>query len=178
MIKMEGDMLRVLYTGFKGKNNSSYQLLAKISGQKLFLTNSFDGLKKDIMNVTEQYDMVVMFGLDARLKDTVRIENVAEWENERVNTKLDCDEIHTNMMACGIPCVVSNVPTGYLCNAAYFHMLKKCSGKVVFIHIPSRKNMSESTMCKILECLEKIVGTVNKYEDMGLPYELIKFSKA
>lgn len=153
---MEGDVLRVLYTGFKGKNNSSYQLLDKISGQKLFLTNSFDGLKKDIMNVAEEYDLVVMFGLDTRLKDAVRIEKVAEWENEKIITQLDCDEIHTNMVACGISCVVSNIPTRYLCNAAYFYMLKKCSRKVVFIHIPPLKNMSESMVCKILECLEKI----------------------
>ena len=153
---MEGDVLRVLYTGFKGKNNSSYQLLAKISGQKLFLTNSFDGLKKDIMNVTEEYDLVVMFGLDKKLRDAVRIEKVAEWESERKITKLDCDAICKSMVACGAPCDVSNIPTRYLCNAAYFHMLQKFSGKVVFIHVPSLKNMSESMVCKILECLEKI----------------------
>ena len=153
---MEGDMLRVLYTGFKGKNNSSYQLLAKISGQKLFLTNSFDGLKKDIMNVTEQYDLIVMFGLDTSLKDAVRIENIAAWESEKIITKLDCDAICKSMVACGIACVVSNIPTRYLCNAAYFYMLQKFSGKVVFIHIPSLKNMSESMVCKILECIERI----------------------
>ena len=61
-MEMEGNLMRVLYTGFKGKNNSSYQLLSKISGERIFLTNSFDGLKKDIMNVTDQYDLVVMFG--------------------------------------------------------------------------------------------------------------------
>lgn len=149
-------MLRILYTGFKGKNNSSYQLLAKIPGQKLFLTNSFDGLKKDIMNVTEQYGLVVMFGLDTRLKDTVRIEKVAEWENERIITQVDCDAICKSMVTSGIPCVVSNIPTRYLCNAAYFHMLQKFSGKVVFVHVPSLKNMSGSMVCKILECLEKI----------------------
>lgn len=153
---MEGDVLRVLYTGFKGKNNSSYQLLAKISGQKLFLTNSFDGLKKNIMDVTEEYDMIVMFGLDTSLKDAVRIEYVAEWQSERIITKLDCDAICKSMVAYGIPYVVSNIPTRYLCNAAYFHMLQKFAGKVVFIHIPSLKNMSESMMCKILECLEMI----------------------
>ena len=63
-MEMEGNLMRVLYTGFKGKNNSSYQLLSKISGERIFLTNSFDGLKKDIMNVTDQYDLVVMFGLE------------------------------------------------------------------------------------------------------------------
>lgn len=50
-MEMEGNLMRVLYTGFKGKNNSSYQLVSNISGEKLFLTNSFEGLKKDIVNV-------------------------------------------------------------------------------------------------------------------------------
>ena len=121
--------MKVLYTGFKGKNNSSYQLLSKISGQKLFLTNSFKGLEKDIMSVTDQFDLVVMIGLDTSLKDVVRIENVAECESERIITKLDCDAICKSMVACGIPCVVSNIPTRYLCNAAYFHMLQKFSEK-------------------------------------------------
>ena len=35
--------MKVLYTGFKGKNNSSCQLLSKITGEKVYLTNSFDG---------------------------------------------------------------------------------------------------------------------------------------
>ena len=153
---MEGDMLRVLYTGFKGKNNSSYQLLAKISGQKLFLTNSFDGLKKDIMNITEQYDLIVMFGLDTSLKDAVRIENVAEWQSEKIITKLDCDTICKSMVACGIPCDVSNIPTRYMCNAAYLKKLQKFSGKVVFIHVQSLKNMSQSLEFKILENLKTI----------------------
>ena len=64
---MADDLMRVLYTGFKGKSNSSYQLLSKISREKLFLTNSFEGLKKDIMNVKDQFDLVIMFGLDTSL---------------------------------------------------------------------------------------------------------------
>lgn len=109
--------MKVLYTGFKGKNNSSYQLLSKISGHKLFLTNSFKGLEKDIMNVTDKFDLVVMFGLDTSLKETVRTENV-----------------------------VSEIPTQYLCNTAYFNALHKFEGKAMFIHIPSLKNMSEDMM--------------------------------
>lgn len=41
---MEGEILGILYTGFKEKSNSSYQLLSKVSGEKIFLTNSFEGL--------------------------------------------------------------------------------------------------------------------------------------
>ena len=83
-MEMEGNLMRVLYTGFKGKNNSSYQLVSNISGEKLFLTNSFEGLKKDIVNVKDSYDLVVMFGLDTSLKDAVRIERVAELEGVEI----------------------------------------------------------------------------------------------
>ncbi len=53
-------------------------------------------------------------------------------------------------------CVVSKIPTKYLCNAAYFHMLQRVSGKAVFIHIPSLKNMSEGMMEEIVKCMEEI----------------------
>lgn len=146
--------MRVLYTAFKGKNNSSYKLLSEITGEKLFLTNSFEGLKKDIMNVKDLYDLVVMFGLDTSLKDTVRIERVAELEGTQRATKIDCDQIYGYLTANGVRCAVSNIPTRYLCNAAYFHMLQKASGKAVFIHIPPLKNMSDDMMDRIMKCME------------------------
>lgn len=71
-------MLRILYTGFKGKNNVSYQLLSEISGQKLLLTNSFVGLAKDIMSIKDSYDFVIMLGLDTSLMEMVRIEYVTK----------------------------------------------------------------------------------------------------
>jgi len=52
-------------------------------------------------------------------------------------------------MASGIKCVVSELPTQYLCNAAYFNVLHKFDGKAVFIHIPSLKNMSENMTDRI-----------------------------
>ncbi len=148
--------MRVLYTGFKGKNNSSYRLLSKISGQKLFLTNSFEGLKKDILSITDWYDLVIMFGLDTSLEDMVRIERVAELDGMIETTLVDCDTICRRLVASGIPCAVSEIPTKYLCNAAYYHMLQKVSGKTVFIHIPSLKNMSEGMMEKIVKCMEEL----------------------
>lgn len=153
---MEGDLVRTLYTGFKGKNNSSYQLLSSICGEKLFLTNSFEGLKRDIMDVTDEYDLVIMFGLDTNLKDMVRIERVSEYKNVKAVSKMDCDAICKFINERGIECIVSDIPTKYLCNAAYWHMLRKVDGRAMFIHIPSMKNMSEGMMDKMLKCLEEV----------------------
>lgn len=153
-------MLRVLYAGFKGKNNSSYQLVSKISGPKLFLTNSFDGLKKDILSITDRYDLVIMLGLDTSLKDMVRLESVAALESMIETTGIDCDAICRRLVASGIHCAVSEIPTKYLCNAAYYHMLQKVSGKAVFIHIPSLKNMSEGMVEKVVKCMEELEDSV------------------
>ncbi len=71
--------MKILYTGFKGKNNSSYQLIQSIQGNKLLLTNSFEGLRRDIENIDLFYDLAIMFGLDKTLKNRVRIECVAEY---------------------------------------------------------------------------------------------------
>jgi len=154
---MQGDKVKVLYTGFKGKYNSSYQLLSKASGETLALTNSFDGLKRDIMNITDSYDLVVMFGLDTSLKDKVRMEAVAELDGLKEMTKIDCNTIVRHMEENNIPCIVSETPTKYLCNAAYYHMLQKVEEKAVFIHIPSLKNMSGYMMENIVSCIEEYV---------------------
>ena len=150
---MQGEKMRILYTGFKGKYNSSYQVLSRCSGETLALTNSFDGLKRDIMNITDTYDLVIMFGLDTKLRDVVRIEAVAEYDGIKKMTKIDCNTICRHMKETNIPCVVSETPTKYLCNAAYYHMLQKTDEKAVFVHIPSLKNMSEDMMERIVNCM-------------------------
>lgn len=59
--------MNILYVAFKGKNNASYQLLSNLNGDKLLLTNSHDGLKRDIDMKSEQYDLIFMFGIDKTL---------------------------------------------------------------------------------------------------------------
>ena len=53
--------MNILFTAFKGKNNSSAILLEKITGDKLYLTNSYVGLAKEINHLEQIYD-VVWFG--------------------------------------------------------------------------------------------------------------------
>lgn len=70
--------MNILFTAFKGKNNASAVLLDMISGYKLYLTNSYVGLEKEILNLEKTYDIVLMFGLDKNLNNEIRIENIAE----------------------------------------------------------------------------------------------------
>lgn len=53
-----------LFVGFKGKNNASSILLKSISENSYFLTNSFEGLKRDIESLSHSFDCVILFGID------------------------------------------------------------------------------------------------------------------
>ena len=70
--------MNILFTAFKVKNNASAVLIDMISGDKLYLTNSYVGLEKEILNLEKTYDIVLMFGLDKNLNNEIRIENIAE----------------------------------------------------------------------------------------------------
>ena len=129
-------MADVLYTAFKGKHNSSCCLIEKVSGEKLFLTNSFSGLKRDIDRIEKEYSAVYMFGLDKRLKDSVRVEPCAEKDGETVYTEINTAEIIDKLKKEGLKCKLAANPTHYLCNEAYYYMLKRFSGRALFIHIP------------------------------------------
>lgn len=133
-------MEKVLYIGFKGKNNSSSILVNSLSSQGCLLTNSFAGLKKDIDNLSGDYDEVYLFGVDKTLTDSFRIEQCADRENIRLTTVLDLKVISERLSAAGIKSTLSDNPTHFLCNEAYWYLLEKYRGRAVLIHIPTIKN--------------------------------------
>ena len=147
--------MNILFTAFRGKNNSSSALLAQINGNKLLLTNSFAGLKNDIENIDEVYDFVLMFGLDKTLKNEVRIEKIAKYEGNGIVTRIDLALVSDAFDKENVKNSISSKPTQYLCNAAYYHMLRKTDGKAVFIHIPTLKNMNESFCNCLIKTIQK-----------------------
>ena len=141
-------MSRKLYIGFKGKNNTSCILVQSISKNHYLLTNSFGGLKKDIELLGDSYDCIIMFGIDKNLRNSVRIEKVAEKESIKFSV-LDLEEIAGRLNANGITNYICDKPTHYLCNEAYWFILHKFKGKAVLIHIPSIKNIDDIFIEKI-----------------------------
>ena len=142
-----------LYIGFKGKNNASCALVNHLSEHPFLLTNSFDGVKRDIECLPDYYDSVLMFGVDKNLKNTVRIERVAEREGIRLYSDLDLRHISKCLDAAGVANSISDTPTKYLCNEAYWFSLQKYKGKAVLIHIPTTKNISVDFLEKVKEAL-------------------------
>ena len=133
-------MKRTLLVGFKGKNNTSRILVEQLSSEYLLLTNSFAGLKKDIDTISMDYDQVILFGVDKELSLSVRIERVATKDKRKAMSKLDLEKIASALGEAGIQSVISEEPTAYLCNEAYWHILEKFSGRAILIHVPTIKH--------------------------------------
>lgn len=129
-------MNKVLLTAFYGKYNSSNMLVNIIDENidKLILTNSFIKLEQQLNSTSlEEYDLILMFGINKFLKDEIRLEQTAKLD-DTLNTYID---INSMSKLCNkyIKTSINNVPTKYLCNSAYYHALKK-NKYTLFIHIP------------------------------------------
>ena len=147
--------MSVLFVGFKGKNNASFKLVSMLNGDKLFLTNSFDGLARDIQGLASEYSAVFMFGIDKNLTDSVRIERRAEQNGCFLTSNLLLKDIAENLRVNGVKSSTSNRPTSYLCNDAYYRMLERVNGNAVFIHIPTLKHISDELITGIIKSVEE-----------------------
>ncbi len=145
--------MKTLFTAFKGIHNTSFQLVDQLGANYVLLTNSFQGIEKDISFIDSDDSIVYMFGVDKTLVDKIRIETCANYNEEMVYTKFDIRTLENRFRSGNIFYTVSDKPTHYLCNAAYYHMLKK-NPNTVFIHIPSLKGMRVDMMHKLVKVLE------------------------
>lgn len=72
----------------------------------------------------------------------MRIEQVAEKENIVCSSSINLESISVHLNSVGISNEISNSPTHYLCNEAYWYLLQKFKGNVILVHIPSIKNIN------------------------------------
>ena len=91
-----------------------------------------------------------MFGIDKNLANEIRIELCACYNGEHICTDFDLLPLERKLNELNISYCISKTPTKYLCNAAYYHMLKK-NPNTVFIHIPSLRGMNETLMNRLAE---------------------------
>ena len=68
----------------------------------------------------------------------------------------DTEKIKRYFEKRNIKCTVSNTSTKYLCNAAYYDMLQKNFRNVLFIHIPTLKNLGQDLFTELLGFTEII----------------------
>lgn len=147
------DMKGLLLIGFKGRNNLSCRLVEQLSRDYRLLTNSASGLKKDIGSVDPAYECVVLFGVDKNLPGTLRIEGRAEKDGEVCCSLLSLEKTADCFRDAGLTAEVSVTPTSWLCNEAYWHLLRKFSGRAVLVHIPTMKNADGGLIPKVQQAL-------------------------
>lgn len=141
--------MKVLYTAFNGKNNSSKVLLDKISAKdKLYLKNSFITSVKELENkiLTENYDLIISFGQAPLDCDTIKIETIGSCEI-KYKTNYDYSNLMNILDSKGYKVIISNNAGNYLCNNLYYKGLKiinekQINTKMIFVHIPKIKNIS------------------------------------
>lgn len=145
--------MSVLFTGFNGKNNSSCLLVDKIiSNNKLYLKNSFITSVKELEKelVKNNYDLIISFGQADIGIDTIKIELIGRGEIEFI-TNYDYSNIINKLELYGYRVLISKDAGNYLCNNLYYNGLKYISDnnintKMIFIHIPKIKNISDIYM--------------------------------
>ena len=140
--------MRVLYTAFNGKTNSSKILLDEINCcDKLYLKNSFNTSVKEFINKikSNDYDLVISFGQAPIENDLIKIETKANMENS-YETNYDYLDLSNNIKK-NYEVIISNDAGNYLCNNLYYYGLKyiyenNLKTKMIFIHIPKIKKIS------------------------------------
>ena len=157
--------MKILYTAFNGKTNSSKILLDNIvSENKLYLKNSFTTSVKQLNSKIKNnnYDLIVSFGQAPLDKDTIRIETRGN-KIDYFDTDYDYSILKKLFEENGFNTIVSKNAGNYLCNNIYYNGLKcikenglKC--KMIFIHIPKIANISN------IELLANIIS-FNKMEE-------------
>lgn len=137
--------MKILYTAFNGKSNSSKILLDNIIAEKnnkLYLKNSFKTSVEQLNNKIKnnEYDLIISFGQAPLDKGTIKIETRG---NGIVSYDSDYDykELERLFNKNNFKTIISNDAGNYFCNNIYYNGLKyikenNLKTKMIFIHIP------------------------------------------
>ncbi len=150
--------MRVLYTAFNGKTNSSKVLLDNIkcnTNDKLYLKNSFITSVKQLESKLQKddYNLIISFGQAPLDYNNIKIETQGK-NSDIYNTTYDFSKLGYKLKTNGFNVIISNDAGNYLCNNIYYYGLKYISEKkidcdMIFIHIPQLENIDISLLAKL-----------------------------
>ena len=147
MIKTQSP--NILLTAFQC---SSAELLIKDTKKYSTLMLPNDRIKDSeklisaILNIKPDY--VVSFGQRPNIKNKIYIETTAKDSEVLISTNFDCDRLKSLFEQNGIIAKISHNAGTSFCNQLYLNVLKyifhnNIDTKMVFIHIPFMKNISD-----------------------------------
>lgn len=160
-------MLKILYTAFKGQNNTSKLILDNLNvSNKLYLTNSFTTSVKELYQKLdkEEYDLIVSMGEYPNSKNFVKLELMGENQNENKQffTRFNYDKLKEHLFNSGYQVDISS-KSYYLCNNIFYYGLKYIEEKaiktqMIFIHVPDIKEID--SVEKLAESLEDYFANI------------------
>lgn len=162
---MKGNLkAHILLTAFLG--SSAEPLIKNTDNYRtLFLPN--DKIKDserliDIMS-KETIDYIISFGQKPNIRNKVHIETTANKGELRINTDFDCEKLWVFFEENSIVSKISHNAGASFCNELYFNGLRyieqnKLHTKMVFIHIPFTKNITDfemfrGQMLNVIKCI-------------------------
>lgn len=145
--------MKVLVCGFRGDTNSAKLIVDRIEGkyilEKLYLVNSFETSKNQLEQrlQNEIYDLIIAFGQKPHVK-TIDLEQKACINGYKFTSNYKYDQLEKFLNNNGCAVNISNNAGNYLCNHIFYVGLKfinknKLNTKMIFIHIPSAKNIDD-----------------------------------
>ena len=151
--------MRILYTAFNGKSNSSKVLLDNIKcnkSDKLYLKNSFVTSVDQLQNklVKNNYDLIISFGQASLDYNNIKIEIQGKNDTNIYNTTYDFSKLCYKLKVNGFNIIISYDAGNYLCNNIYYYGLKYIAEQnlncdMIFIHIPQQDNIDISLLTKL-----------------------------
>lgn len=151
--------MKILYTAFNGKSNSSKVLLDNIKcneSDKLYLKNSFVTSINQLENklVENNYDLIISFGQAPLNYNNIKIEIHGKNNTDIYNTKYDFSKLGYKLKLNGFNVIISHDAGNYLCNNIYYYGLKYISEQnlncdMIFVHIPRLDNIDISLLSKL-----------------------------
>lgn len=154
-------IVKILYTAFKGKNNTSKIILDNLNvDNKLYLTNSFITSVKELYSVLdrEDYDLIISLGQYPDSNNSIKLELMGENknDNEQLFSNYDYEDLKKYLLNSGYQAHISK-QSYYLCNNIFYYGLKyikskKIKTQMIFIHVPDLKEIdSPIKLARVLE---------------------------
>lgn len=144
-----GIFLKIAIAGFKGSNNSAKIFIDKFSlfYDKIYLQNNKNISVEQMILSLNQYDYIFAFGEKPLIKNKICIEICGQFENMCLVTTYPINDIMHFFNGKYNIKLSQNPGTSY-CNNLYFNALKyikenNLNTKMLFIHIPMLKNISD-----------------------------------
>ena len=162
-MKEIGMSMNILLTGFRG--TSSELLITKANHKYLILPNDKTLDSKLLLeNVSfGRYNYILSFGQKPNIKNKIFIETTARNLDNSINTNFEYTKLKYAFESENIPVRISSNAGTSFCNSLYWNGLNFINNecldtKMIFIHIPFYKNISEPKQffSQILTAIESI----------------------